>query len=40
MDAGVYEAVFEAQYLPSGLYFAKITTQDGKSIQVLKLVKQ
>ena len=40
MDAGVYEAVFEAQNLPSGLYFAKITTLEGKSIQVLKLVKQ
>ena len=40
MDAGVYEALFEAQNLPTGLYFAKITTNGGKSIQVLKLVKQ
>lgn len=40
MDAGEYEARFDAQNLPSGLYFAKIMTQEGKSLQVLKLVKQ
>ncbi|MBC7774818.1 MAG: DUF4331 family protein [Phycisphaerae bacterium] len=40
MDAGVYEARFEGVSLPSGLYFAKIATNGGKDLQVLKLVKQ
>jgi hypothetical protein len=40
MDAGVYEAQFEGQSLPAGLYFAKITTNGGKDVQVLKLAKQ
>ena len=40
MDAGVYEAKFEAAGLPAGLYFARIATNDGKDMQVLKLSKQ
>jgi hypothetical protein len=40
MDAGFYEARFEAAGLPAGLYFAKISTNDGQSVQVLKLAKQ
>ncbi len=40
MDAGVYEARFEGQNLPTGLYFAKITTNGGKDVEVLKLLKQ
>jgi uncharacterized protein YfaS (alpha-2-macroglobulin family) len=40
MNAGVYEAQFDAPSLPAGLYFAKISTNGGKSVQVLKLAKQ
>ena len=40
MDAGTYEARFEGASLPAGLYFAKITTNGGKDVQVLKLSKQ
>jgi len=40
MDAGVYEARFEGVSLPAGLYFAKIATNGGKDVQVLKLAKQ
>ncbi|MDO8368768.1 MAG: DUF4331 family protein [Saprospiraceae bacterium] len=40
LDAGVYEARFEGISLPAGLYFAKIATNGGKDVQVLKLVKQ
>ncbi len=40
MDAGVYEARFEGESLPAGLYFAKIATNGGKDVQVLKLAKQ
>ncbi|MBK6997886.1 MAG: DUF4331 family protein [Lewinellaceae bacterium] len=40
MDAGVYEARFEGESLPAGLYFAKIATNGGRDVQVLKLAKQ
>ncbi len=40
MDTGVYEASFEGISLPVGLYFAKIATNGGKDLQVLKLIKQ
>ena len=40
MDAGTFEARFEGESLPAGLYFAKIATNGGKNVQVLKLVKQ
>ncbi|MFN0173709.1 MAG: DUF4331 family protein [Saprospiraceae bacterium] len=40
MEAGVYEARFEGESLPAGLYFAKIATNGGKDVQVLKLAKQ
>jgi len=40
MDAGTFEARFEGESLPAGLYFARITLNGGKSIQVLKLAKQ
>lgn len=40
LDAGTYEARFEGASLPAGLYFAKITTNGGKDVQVLKLSKQ
>lgn len=40
MDAGVYEAHLEGESLPVGLYFAKISTQGGKVVQVLKLSRQ
>jgi hypothetical protein len=40
LDAGNYEARFEGTSLPAGLYFAKISTNGGKDVQVLKLSKQ
>ncbi len=39
-DSGTYDLRFEGQGLPAGLYFARITTDGGKSVQVLKLSKQ
>lgn len=38
-DAGTYEVRFENALLPSGLYFVKIMTNDGKDVQVLKMLK-
>lgn len=40
MDAGTYEASFDGASLPAGMYFAKIATNKGNSVQVLKLIKQ
>jgi Domain of unknown function (DUF4331)/Secretion system C-terminal sorting domain len=40
MDAGEYAARFEGYNLPAGLYFARISTNNGKDVQVLKLSKQ
>ena len=39
-SAGDYSVRFEAASLPSGMYFAKIMTNNGKDVQVLKLSKQ
>lgn len=39
-DAGEYEVRFEGAGLPAGLYFARITSDGGKNVQVLKLIKQ
>jgi hypothetical protein len=40
VEAGEYEARFEGASLPAGIYFAKISTNGGKDVQVLKLSKQ
>ncbi len=40
MDVGEYATRFEGANLPAGLYFARVTTNNGKDIQVLKLSKQ
>ncbi|MBN8680454.1 MAG: DUF4331 family protein [Chitinophagales bacterium] len=39
-DPGEYEVRFDAATLPAGIYFARITNNQGKETQVLKLVKQ
>lgn len=38
--AGDYSVRFEGAGLPVGMYFARIVTQNGKAVQVLKLSKQ
>ena len=40
LEAGDYQARFNGQQLPAGLYFARISTNGGKDVQVLKLSKQ
>jgi hypothetical protein len=38
-DKGEYQVTFEGQNLPAGMYFAKISTDGGRNIQVLKMSK-
>ncbi len=40
MDVGEYTARFEGYNLPAGLYFARVSANSGKDVQVLKLSKQ
>ncbi|MFN4254330.1 MAG: DUF4331 family protein [Saprospiraceae bacterium] len=39
-DAGQYEVNFDAANLPKGAYYARISSDGGKSVQVVKMVKQ
>ncbi|MCB9342114.1 MAG: DUF4331 family protein [Lewinellaceae bacterium] len=39
-DAGEYELRFEGTDLPPGLYFARISLDQGREVQILKLIKQ
>lgn len=39
-EAGEYESRFEGPGLPPGIYYARISTGNGRDVQVLKLMKQ
>ncbi|MBL7808441.1 MAG: DUF4331 family protein, partial [Saprospiraceae bacterium] len=39
-EPGEYEVRFDAATVPAGIYFARITNNQGKETQVLKLLKQ